>query len=74
MEEVLLSLANIATEVKSMSLTGKELQEAIENTKRKIEDLKDLLAQTADPSEIRWLKRQIKELQILQFWHIDQLG
>jgi len=50
------------------------LIEAIEKTKTQIYALKQKIEQTPDPQERRRLKRQLKELQYLQLWHLDQLG
>lgn len=51
-----------------------ELQEAIDLTKEQIYKLKQLIEETSDLRERRRLQCQLKELQILQLWHLDQLG
>lgn len=54
-------------------MTREELQEAITRTKAEIEEVKQQIAQAADPREKRRLIRRKRELQYLQLWHIDQL-
>lgn len=51
-----------------------ELQAAIEHTKVQIHEVKGLLARATDPSEKHRLKRQLRELQHLQLWRLNQLG
>lgn len=51
-----------------------ELKEAINRTKAQIYKLKQQLEEIADLRERRRLQRQLKELQILQLWHLDQLN
>lgn len=54
-------------------MTRDELQEAIARTLAEIEEVKQQIAQAADPREKRRLNRRKRELQYLQLWHIDQL-
>ena len=55
-------------------MTNEELKAAIEQTKEKIWDLRRRVDSAGNPAEKHALKRQLKELQILQLWHLDQLG
>lgn len=55
-------------------MTRKELCVAVERTMAKLNDLKARIKATEDPREKRKLKRQFRELQVLQNWHLDQLG
>lgn len=57
-----------------MTLTPEELRKAIDTTKGKIVETKALLSLASNSTEIRRLKRQLKELQLLQLWHMDQMG
>jgi len=54
-------------------MNREELQDAIENTKVQIYEIKQQIAQTADPREKRRLTRRKRELQYLQLWHLDQM-
>ena len=54
-------------------MTRDELQEAIAATLDKIMKLKEQISQATDPREKKQLKRQLRELQYLQLWHIGQL-
>lgn len=54
-------------------MNREELEQAIAATLTKIEQIKDELENTADPTEKRKLIRYKKELQYLQLWHIEQL-
>jgi len=55
-------------------MTPDELKVAIEQTKDKIWELRSWLETASSPEEKRRLKRQLKELQYLQLWHLDKLG
>jgi hypothetical protein len=48
-----------------------ELSAAIQDTKQKIDHLKQQI-EVADPMGKRQLQRQLKELQILQLWQLSQ--
>jgi hypothetical protein len=54
-------------------VTLEELQSAIILTKQNIEVLKQQIEETVDFKAKRSLSRQLKELQYLQLWHLDQL-
>lgn len=54
-------------------MTCNELQAAITRTLAEIEEVKQQIAQAADPQEERRLIRKKRELQYLQLWHLDQL-
>lgn len=49
-------------------------QEAIEQTRNQIYKLKQQIEETIALREKHWLKRQLKELQYLQLWQLDQVG
>jgi hypothetical protein len=51
-----------------------ELEKAIESTKLEIYQAKEQLKQVVDPREEKKLLARLKELQILQLWHMDQLN
>lgn len=55
-------------------MTPEELRQAIDQTKAKIYALKKQIQEDPDPRGKRILQRQLKELQYLQLWHLDQLG
>lgn len=55
-------------------MTPEELEVAIESTRVKIHELRQQIEATKDLEERHRLKRQLNELQILQLWHLDQLG
>ena len=55
-------------------MTDKELKAAIHQTKEKIWDIRRRVESASAPAEKRVLKQQLKELQYLQLWHLDQLG
>jgi hypothetical protein len=50
-----------------------ELKQAIAATLAAIEQVKEDIEKTTDPTEKRKLIRHKKELQYLQLWHIEQL-
>lgn len=50
-----------------------ELREAIKDTKQEIEAVKFQLEQSQDNKEIRKLEKRLKELQVLQLWHLGLL-
>jgi hypothetical protein len=54
-------------------MTLEELQSTIVLTKQQIDELKQWIEETEDFKAKRRLSRQVKELQYLQLWHIDQL-
>jgi hypothetical protein len=54
-------------------MTPEELQASINTTKQQIEQLKLQIEESADSKERHRLILKLKELQILQLWHIDQL-
>jgi tmRNA-binding protein len=56
------------------TMTCEELQEAINRTKAEIEEVKQQIAQAADPREKRRLILRKRELQYMQMWHIEQLN
>lgn len=51
-----------------------ELKEVISHTKSQIYAIKHQIAETTNPTEKRRLQHQLKKLQYLQLWNIDQLG
>lgn len=55
-------------------MTAEELKAAIEQTKEKIWEIRRKVESASDPAERRALKRRLKEMQVLQLWHLDQLG
>lgn len=57
-----------------MSMTCRELLDAIARTKKEIYRLKKQINQTGDPEEQRRLKHKLKDLRKLQFQQINQLG
>jgi uncharacterized protein YpiB (UPF0302 family) len=54
-------------------MTLEELQSAIVLTKQQIDELKQQIEEAVDFKAKRRLSRQLKELQYLQLWHLDQL-
>jgi len=50
-----------------------ELERAIKDTKQKIEAVIIRLEQSQDTKEIRKLEKRLKELQVLQLWHLGLL-
>ncbi len=54
-------------------MNKKELEIAIQVTKQNIEEVKLQLEQAQNAKEIRKLGKRLKELQILQLWHLGQL-
>jgi|GEM_PF-1289880 len=54
-------------------MTREELEQAIEDTKREIYQVKEQLDQTNDPRGEKKLLARLKELQYLQLWYIDLL-
>jgi len=55
-------------------MTSEELCVTIEQTMARLNDLRVRIRSANDPVEKRRLKKQFRELQILQNWHLDQLG
>jgi hypothetical protein len=55
-----------------MIMMRQELEAAILRTKRQIDHLKQQIEAAASNDAAR-LRRQLKELQILQLWHLSQL-
>lgn len=51
-----------------------ELREAIDCTKKEIHQLKQMLETAPDSDEKTLLKRRLKDLRILQFRQLDQIG
>lgn len=54
-------------------MNHEEIQQAINETKAEIYQLKEQLARVTDLREEKKLLAKIKELQIKQLWHLDQL-
>lgn len=50
-----------------------ELERAIQDTKIKIEEVKIDIEKSQDAKEIHRLEKQLKELQVLQLWHLGLL-
>lgn len=55
-------------------MTPEEINLAIEITKEKIWEIRSRLEKATSVKEKQELKKRLKELQILQLWHLDQLG
>lgn len=55
-------------------MTQEELEQAIKETQQQICRLKEQLNQATDPGKEKQLLTKIKELQIKQLWHLDQLN
>jgi len=54
-------------------MNREELQLAIQETLHKIHQIKKQIDEATDPQDEKMLKRKLKELQYLQFWHLDLL-
>lgn len=57
-----------------MSMAPDKLKAAIEQTKIEIHRLKEQLELTADPEEKHQFRKRLKELRLLQLWHLEQAG
>ncbi len=57
-----------------MSMASDKLKSAIEQTKIEIHRLKEQFEQTTDPEEKHQLRKRLKELRLLQIWHLEQVG
>lgn len=55
-------------------MTREELYTAVEQTMARLNELRVQIRATEDLREKKKLKRQFKELQVLQNWQLDQLG
>lgn len=55
-----------------MTLTRKQLEQAILQTMADIEKVKQQIAKAVEPKEKQRLLREKKELQYLQLWHLSQ--
>jgi hypothetical protein len=54
-------------------MTREELLKSIEETRQEIYQVKGQLDQVTDPQEEKQLLVRLKELQIRQIWHMDQI-
>lgn len=55
-------------------MNEQELRQAIKQTKQEIYLIKEQMASIKEPEAIKHLKRQLRELQNKQLWHIGKLG